>query len=72
MNDFLFEINFFAKAVRIKRHELNMTQEGLSELIDCHVNALGRLERGQAIPSYLTILKIAKALNISPKDLMPY
>lgn len=71
MNDFFYEINFFASKIRIKRHELNLTQEQMAELVDCHVNAIGRLERGQAIPSYLMILKISKALRISPKDLMP-
>lgn len=72
MNNFLFELNFFAKTVRMKRHELNLSQEELAEKVDCHVNAIGRLERGQAIPSYTMLLKIAKALEISPKDLMPY
>jgi len=72
MNNFFFELNFFAKTIRLKRHELNISQEEMAEIVDCHVNAIGRLERAQAVPSFLMILKIAKALGISPRDLFPY
>lgn len=58
--------------IKIKRYELNFTQENLAEKVGCHPNAIGRIERGQSIPKYTMILKIANALKISPKDLMPY
>lgn len=72
MHDFSFELKYFSKVIRLKRHELNISQEQMAELVDCHVNAIGRLERSEAVPSFFMILKIAKALGISPKDLMPY
>lgn len=71
MNKFSFELQFLAKKIRMKRFELNISQEKLSELIDCHPNALGRIERAQASPNFLTLIKIARALKIPPKDLMP-
>ncbi len=72
MKDFSLEHKYFAKKVRLKRHELNISQEKMAEILNCHVNTLGRLERAQATPSFFMILKICKALNISPRDLMPY
>lgn len=72
MDDFSLELKYFAKIIRMKRHEKNISQEEMAELCNCHVNAIGRIERAEAVPSFIMILKIANALEISPKDLMPY
>lgn len=61
----------FADRVRLKRCELKLSQEKLAELVNCHPNSIGRIERAQADPSLKMILKIALALNVSPKDIMP-
>ncbi|MCB1114171.1 MAG: helix-turn-helix transcriptional regulator [Chlamydiia bacterium] len=61
----------FGKKVRIKRHELGISQEKLAELANLHHNYIGSVERGERNISLENILKIAKALNCSPKDLMP-
>lgn len=65
------EIKFFSRAIKVKRFELNLTQEELAEITNFHPNAIGRLERGDAVPSYITIIKLARALKISPKELVP-
>lgn len=66
------ELKIFARKIRTRRHELEMTQEFLAEQVGCHPNVIGRLERSEAIPSFKTIINLSKALRISPKDLMPY
>lgn len=60
-----------AKKVRLRRHELNLTQEELAERANFHVNYVGGIERGLRNPSFESIIALAKALDISPKDLMP-
>lgn len=60
----------FSRNIRIRRHELNLTQEELSELMDIHVNSIGRIERGQANPSITMLFRLAKALQINPCDLI--
>ncbi len=61
----------FAAIVRNRRHELNMTQEELAEKADFHVNYIGGLERGTRNPSLFSLTILAKALSVSPKDLVP-
>lgn len=72
MEDCSKELKIFARIMRLKRYEKNLTQEKLAEKMDCNVNAIGKIERGESIPSLRTIINLAKALGISPKDLMPY
>lgn len=61
----------FAKKVRLRRHELGLTQEELAERADFHVNYIGGIERAERNASIESIVALAKALEISPKDLMP-
>lgn len=61
----------FAKKIRMRRHELRLTQEELAEAAEIHVNFVGGIERATRNPSLTSIVKIAKALRINPKDLMP-
>lgn len=72
MTQFSEQLTFFSKTIRQKRHDMDISQEKMSEIIGCHPNAIGRLERGHTRPTFLMLLKIAKALKISPKDLFPY
>lgn len=61
----------FAKTIRKRRYELEMTQEELAEKADFHVNYIGGIERAQRNPSLESIVLLARALRMSPKDLMP-
>jgi transcriptional regulator with XRE-family HTH domain len=63
-------LNFAAK-IRNRRHELGMTQEQLAEKANFHVNYIGGIERSTRNPSLTSIIVLAKALGLSPKDLMP-
>jgi len=61
----------FAKKVRLRRYELGLTQEQLAERANFHVNYIGGIERGERNPSVESVVALAKALEISPKELMP-
>ena len=54
------------------RRELGITQEELS--LKCNINRtyMGELERGEKSPSLITIVKIAKGLNITKQILFDY
>lgn len=54
------------------RKAAKLTQEGLAETTGLSVEFISRMERGVAQPSLDTFDKIAKALNVSYKDLMDF
>lgn len=60
-----------SKTIKSKRQKLNLTQEELAEKSGFHVNYIGGIERAQRNPSIDSLVRIARALEISPKDLMP-
>jgi transcriptional regulator with XRE-family HTH domain len=61
----------FAIKIRNRRHQLGMTQEELAEKADFRVNFIGGIERSTRNPSLTSIIALARALGLSPKDLMP-
>ena len=60
----------FAKVLQELRHESGLSQEELAEKCDLHDRYISFLERGLRQPTITTIFKLAKALNISPSDLI--
>lgn len=61
----------FGLRVRMRRFEIEMTQEELAEKADLHPTYVGSVERGERNISIENIISLAKALGCSPKDLMP-
>jgi transcriptional regulator with XRE-family HTH domain len=61
----------FGLKVRMRRYELELTQEELAEKADLHPTYLGSVERGERNIALENIIALAKALKCSPKDLMP-
>lgn len=61
----------FGEAIRLRRHDCGVTQMKLAELVECSLQAIGNIERGQANPSLVMVYRIAKALNVSAKELIP-
>ena len=53
------------RRIQIKRKELKLTQEKLSEIIDVSPSYISEIERGSSISSLATISKIANTLNVS-------
>lgn len=54
----------FGKRVRRARIELGLSQENVAELAQMHVTNYGKIERGIANPSLVTILRIASVLGV--------
>ena len=59
------ELNYkeIGKRIKIKRKEMNLTQEKLSEIIDVSPSYISEIERGSSICSLATITNIADTLN---------
>ena len=58
------------KRIRELRKARGISQERLAELADVHENHIRRIERGEANPSYLVTLRIARALGVKPSVLI--
>jgi transcriptional regulator with XRE-family HTH domain len=59
----------FGLAIKQRRHELGISQEGLAERAGLHRTYIGDIERGARNLSLENIEKIAKALDVSISDL---
>lgn len=60
----------FGKAVRAARVEQGIAQEELAALAGIERSHMGKIERGEHMPTLALILKIAAALRISSAELM--
>lgn len=60
----------FGAAVRALRTEQGVAQEKLAHLADIERSHMGKIERGEHMPTLAIILKIARALGCSSADLM--
>ena len=57
-------------AIRARRKELGYSQEKLAELIDCHRNYVGNVERGEQNLTIDMLVRFAKALEAELPSLM--
>ena len=57
--------------VKKARERALLTQEELAERAGIGAATLNRIERDRVEPHFRTIRKIAKALGVDPKDLIP-
>jgi transcriptional regulator with XRE-family HTH domain len=53
----------FGNRIRSARVELGLSQEVVADLAQMHVTNFGKIERGTANPSFLTVLRIASVLG---------
>lgn len=60
----------FGDAVRRRREERALTQEALADLAGIHRTYLSDIERGSRNPSLVNITRLAKALKLTPSELM--
>lgn len=56
--------------IRLLRLQLKISQEELASRAELHRTYVGGVERGERNPSILIIAKIAKALDVNPRELM--
>ena len=64
------EKNTIGDRLRELRYSMDLTQEKLGEKADLHYSYIGQVERGDKTPSLKSLIKIARALNISPEELI--
>lgn len=60
----------FGKRLKALRKGRKMTQEELADKLGLHNSYIGLLERGERIPSLLTLDKIARYFGVKPADLI--
>ena len=60
-----------AKKIKSRRCEIGITQKELAERANFHSNYIGGIERGERNLSIGCLANLAKALEISPKELIP-
>lgn len=52
-------------AIRERRRAIGLSQEDLAELIDCHRNYVGTIERGEQNITFDVLMRFVKALDTS-------
>jgi transcriptional regulator with XRE-family HTH domain len=57
------ELAALGEAIRRTREQADLTQEQLADLLDIEFSRIGLLERGLGNPSYVTLLRLARALE---------
>jgi transcriptional regulator with XRE-family HTH domain len=58
------------EAIRAQRKKRHLSQERLAEKADLSTVFISRAERGKESPSVDSLVKIAKALGVRPRDLV--
>ena len=64
------ELVELGKIIKSKRESKGLTQLELADMSGVDRNYIGMLERGERNPSYLSLMKIAKGLNIHVYNLI--
>lgn len=64
------ELENFGQQVRKLRLAKGLSQEKLAELAGLHRNYIGGIERGERNVALLNIVRLARALEISPSQLL--
>jgi transcriptional regulator with XRE-family HTH domain len=63
-------ISVLGERIREHRLRLNLSQEDLADVAGLHRTYIGAVERGERNISFINILKIAKAIEIDPGELL--
>lgn len=63
-------LNNLGQIIREKREALGLTQIEVAEKAGLDRNYIGMVERGERNPSYLSLIKIAKGLNLTVDQLI--
>lgn len=60
----------FGEIIRRMRKDRRWSQEALAEKADLAADYVGFIERGENVPTLTVILKLARALRVTPSDLL--
>lgn len=61
---------FIGQRIKLKRTELGITQEKLSELVGIGPSHMSHIENGSTVPSFEVFISILNALDCSADDLL--
>jgi transcriptional regulator with XRE-family HTH domain len=64
------EAALFGEIVRRVRKEYDWTQEDLADRSGLTTTYVGQVERGDKVPSLTVVLKLARALEMLPSELL--
>ena len=62
--------HIFRENVKFYRKQLNLSQEKLAELSDLTQQYICSIENARVNPSFITLVKITEALNVTFNDLV--
>lgn len=62
----------FGERMQSVRKAKGITQEDLATKLSMHRTYIGLIERGERNPTIRTLYKIAKALDVSSSELLPF
>jgi transcriptional regulator with XRE-family HTH domain len=65
----LLPMEFVKKLIKVRKQR-GLTQQGLADAIELHVNQIKRYEAGTAQPTLETLVKLAKELHITLDELV--
>lgn len=57
-------------AIRMRRKQLQLSQEALADSAGVDRSHMGKIERGERNVTFLNILRVARALDYKPSDLL--
>ena len=57
-------------AIRAGRQALSLSQEDFAERCDLHRTYIGAMERGEYNPTLGNLIKVSRALNLTPSQLL--
>ncbi len=66
-----FENAMIGQSIRHYRRMKDISQKSLAEKVKVNLSFIGRVERGVDMPNLKLLFKIAKALQVRTRDLIP-
>lgn len=62
----------FGRRLRVLRKGAELTQEALAERAGLHPTFISNLERGFRVPTVVTLVRLADALDVLPGDIVDH
>lgn len=66
---FIINLGIYIRQIRERK---NLSQQSLADISDLPKTTIGRIERAEINTTIKTLVKIANALEIEPKDLLDF
>lgn len=63
-------LEVLAQNLREQRRRRGMTQQALAHASGIHASEISRIERGAREPRLSTLVRLARALRVTPSDLL--